>query len=73
MMNMGGPGSLDGAEDGVQAFLTRLFSDREIIPLGPLQKWLVRAVARAQRDGLGRAVSGCGQSALSACVCRSYV
>lgn len=52
MMNMGGPGSLDGAEDGVQAFLTRLFSDREIIPLGPLQKWLVRAVARARRVAL---------------------
>lgn len=42
MLNMGGPGSLDGAEDGVKPFLTRLFSDGEIIKLGPLQKWLVR-------------------------------
>lgn len=41
MMNMGGPGSLDGPEDGVKPFLTRLFSDGEIIKLGPLQKWLV--------------------------------
>ena len=47
MLNMGGPGSLEGAEDGVQAFLSRLFSDREIIPLGPLQKWLVRGTPRA--------------------------
>lgn len=41
-MNMGGPSSLDGESDGVGAFLTNLFSDPEIIPLGPLQKWLVR-------------------------------
>lgn len=42
LMNMGGPGSLEGPEDGVRAFLTRLFLDGEIIKLGPLQKWLVR-------------------------------
>ncbi len=46
LMNMGGPGSLDGPEDGVKPFLTRLFSDGEIIRLGPLQKWLVRRAAR---------------------------
>jgi hypothetical protein len=43
MLNMGGPGSLDGAVDGVEPFLNRLFSDKEIIMLGPLQKWLVRS------------------------------
>ena len=41
MLNMGGPSSLDGPEDGVEPFLNRLFSDKEIIMLGPLQKWLV--------------------------------
>lgn len=40
MLNMGGPSSLDGPEDGVKPFLQNLFSDPEIIPLGPLQKWL---------------------------------
>jgi hypothetical protein len=34
MLNMGGPSSLHGAEDGVKPFLTRLFSDPEIIGLG---------------------------------------
>jgi Ferrochelatase len=42
MLNMGGPSSLDGPEDGVEAFLRRLFLDPEIIRLGPLQSWLVR-------------------------------
>lgn len=41
MLNMGGPGSLDGERDGVKAFLTRLFTDNEIIPLGPFQSTLV--------------------------------
>ena len=43
MLNMGGPSSLDGAVDGVEPFLRRLFLDGEIIMLGPLQKFLVRA------------------------------
>ena len=34
MLNMGGPSTLDGAADGVQPFLRRLFSDKEIIQLG---------------------------------------
>lgn len=34
MMNMGGPGSLEGKEDGVEPFLSRLFADGEIIQLG---------------------------------------
>jgi protoheme ferro-lyase len=42
MLNMGGPSSLDGPEDGVETFLGRLFGDPEIIPLGPLQGFLVR-------------------------------
>lgn len=46
MMNMGGPSSLTGEKDGVQHFLTNLFTDPEIIPLGPLQKYLVRAPRR---------------------------
>ena len=46
MLNMGGPSSLDGAEDGVAPFLTRLFSDGEIIRLGPLQKTLGPFIAR---------------------------
>ena len=44
MMNMGGPSSLSGSEDGVEPFLTNLFTDPEIIKLGPLQPWLVRSV-----------------------------
>ena len=42
LMNMGGPGSLEGAEDGVAPFLKRLFSDKEIIQLGGgrFQDWL---------------------------------
>lgn len=43
MLNMGGPSSLEGSVDGVQPFLQRLFMDKEIIMLGPLQKWLVSA------------------------------
>lgn len=43
MLNMGGPSSLEGPEDGVQPFLERLFCDKEIIKMGPLQKYLVRA------------------------------
>ena len=42
LMNMGGPSSLDGPVDGVGPFLHRLFSDKEIIRLGPLQHTLVR-------------------------------
>ena len=42
MLNMGGPSSLDGPVDGVGPFLQRLFSDGEIIRLGPFQKFLVR-------------------------------
>lgn len=47
MMNMGGPGSLEGEQDGVKPFLQRLFSDGEIIRLGPLQKILVRSAVTA--------------------------
>ena len=43
MMNMGGPSSLHGERDGVKPFLTNLFQDSEIIPLGPLQSTLVSA------------------------------
>ncbi|EEB06787.2 ferrochelatase [Schizosaccharomyces japonicus yFS275] len=42
MMNMGGPGSLDE----VEPFLTRLFTDGDIIPLGPFQQKLGRFIAR---------------------------
>lgn len=47
MLNMGGPSSLHGEHDGVGPFLHRLFSDGEIIRLGPLQKILVSDVAQA--------------------------
>lgn len=46
MLNMGGPSSLTGAYDGVEAFLRRLFMDREIIRLGPLQNILGNWIAR---------------------------
>ena len=46
LLNMGGPSSLHGAEDGVGAFLRRLFTDREIIKLGPLQGTLGPYIAR---------------------------
>lgn len=44
LLNMGGPDTLDD----VQPFLFNLFSDREIIPLGPpfLQKFLAWVIAR---------------------------
>ncbi len=44
LLNMGGPDTLDN----VQPFLFNLFSDREIIPLGPafLQKFLAWIIAR---------------------------
>lgn len=44
LMNMGGPESLDD----VQPFLINLFSDRDIIRLGPafLQKYIARFIAR---------------------------
>jgi protoporphyrin/coproporphyrin ferrochelatase len=42
MLNMGGPSSLYGEDDGVEPFLRNLFSDPEIIPLGALQDTLVR-------------------------------
>ncbi len=41
MLNMGGPSSLDGLDDGVHPFLKRLFQDGEIIKLGPFQIPLV--------------------------------
>jgi protoheme ferro-lyase len=41
MLNMGGPSSLDGLDDGVKPFLMRLFQDGEIIKLGPFQSTLV--------------------------------
>jgi hypothetical protein len=54
MLNMGGPSSLDGPVDGVEPFLNRLFSDKEIIMLGPLQKWLVRKRApKIKRSDVG--------------------
>lgn len=46
MLNMGGPSSLHGEHDGVGPFLHRLFSDGEIIRLGPLQKILGPYIAR---------------------------
>ena len=44
LLNMGGPETLDD----VQPFLFNLFSDRQIIPLGPafMQKFLARIIAR---------------------------
>lgn len=42
MMNMGGPSTLDK----VQSFLTNLFTDPEIIPLGPLQSYLGPYIAK---------------------------
>jgi protoporphyrin/coproporphyrin ferrochelatase len=36
LMNMGGPSSLEGKVDGVEPFLTRLFTDHEIIGLPKL-------------------------------------
>lgn len=40
-MNMGGPSKVDETYD----FLLRLFSDKDLIPLGPLQKWVARFIA----------------------------
>ena len=49
MLNMGGPSSLLGAEDGVQPFLARLFQDGEIIGLPrALQPWLGARIATSR-------------------------
>jgi ferrochelatase len=42
MMNMGGPQTLDD----VEFFLTNLFTDPEIIPMGKVQKWVGPYVAK---------------------------
>ncbi|KAF3933660.1 Ferrochelatase [Dactylellina cionopaga] len=42
MLNMGGPGTTDEVGD----FLTRLFMDKDLIPLGPLQKYLGPFISR---------------------------
>jgi len=59
MLNMGGPSSLEGKEDGVGAFLDRLFADGEIITLGKLQNWLVRDVTCPSRAAPPRAGERC--------------
>ena len=48
MMNMGGPATLPK----VQPFLTRLFTDPEIIPLGPVQKWLGPYIAKRRTPSI---------------------
>lgn len=53
MLNMGGPSTLEGQRDGVQPFLTNLFTDPEIIPLGPLQPYLVRHAHQFFQDKNG--------------------
>lgn len=42
MMNLGGPENSSQVYD----FLMRLFSDKDLIPLGPLQKWLGPLIAK---------------------------
>ncbi|EWC48119.1 mitochondrial ferrochelatase [Drechslerella stenobrocha 248] len=42
MLNMGGPGTTDEVGD----FLSRLFMDKDLIPLGPLQKYLGPLISR---------------------------
>src|SRR4051794_7041659 len=42
LLNMGGPATLPE----VHPFLSRLFADGDLIPLGPLQKWLGPLIAR---------------------------
>ena len=42
MMNLGGPEKSSDVFD----FLNRLFSDKDLIPLGPLQKWLGPLIAK---------------------------
>ena len=42
MLNMGGPATVDD----VNLFLTRLFRDKDLIPLGPLQKYLGPLIAK---------------------------
>lgn len=42
MMNLGGPEKSKDVFD----FLNRLFSDKDLIPLGPLQKWLGPLIAK---------------------------
>ncbi|ANB14942.1 ferrochelatase HEM15 [Sugiyamaella lignohabitans] len=41
MMNMGGPSTIPETHD----FLLRLFSDGDLIPLGPFQSWIAKAIA----------------------------
>ncbi len=48
MMNLGGPEKSKDTFD----FLNRLFSDKDLIPLGPLQKWLGPLIAKRRTPSI---------------------
>lgn len=48
MMNLGGPEKSSQVYD----FLMRLFSDKDLIPLGPLQKWLGPLIAKRRTPSI---------------------
>lgn len=47
-MNMGGPNKTSETYD----FLLRLFSDRDLIPLGPFQKWIAKFIAKRRTPSI---------------------
>ncbi|CUM64048.1 uncharacterized protein PRCAT00001636001 [Priceomyces carsonii] len=47
-MNMGGPSSVKETYD----FLFRLFSDRDLIPLGPFQKFIAKLIAKRRTPSI---------------------
>ena len=55
-LNMGGPSK----EDEVEDFLTRLFTDKDIIPLGPFQNWLGAQIARRRTPKVAAAYNEIG-------------
>ena len=56
MLNMGGPAHLDE----VKLFLTRLFQDGDLIPLGPFQKYLGPLIAKRRTPEITKKYSEIG-------------
>lgn len=56
MMNMGGPKD----QDGVYPFLANLFSDPDLIPLGPLQKQIAPWIAYRRTPSIKKQYAAMG-------------
>ncbi|KAF5012551.1 hypothetical protein F66182_15252, partial [Fusarium sp. NRRL 66182] len=56
LLNMGGPSKVSE----VESFLSRLFADADLIPLGPLQKYLGPLIARRRTPKIQKQYSDIG-------------